>query len=71
MSARRGPYRKPRRLHLDEKPTWRVGDTVTTGTRRWVINHITGTMVVLTSSNTNHGIRWTTTPTHLPEKTTP
>lgn len=68
MSARRGPYRKPSKLRVDEH-TWKAGDVVQIGGRRWIIRSIRGEDVVLTASNTsNHDVRWTTTLTRLPRK---
>lgn len=47
---------------------WVVGDTVQTGSSRWIIRVITGDDVELEASSTDPGIWWRTTLANLPEK---
>lgn len=61
----RGPYRRAPRRHISEA-THRVGDIITVGATRWLIQQITGKDVVLEATNTLAGIVWRTTLTNLP-----
>lgn len=69
MSARRGPYRKNKRLAVTDLH-WKAGDTLIVGRTRWLIKDIRqDSTVVLHSANTvNHLVEWNTTLDRLPEK---
>lgn len=71
MSARRGPYRKPRRITVHET-AWQVGHTITVGAVRWIfrtIDRTTGDVVLAASNVSNHDITWNTRLDLLPERT--
>lgn len=65
----RGPYKKRSKLTVDDN-AWRVGDIVTVGRIRWIIQALTnlGDVALEASDSSAKRIHWTTTLDRLPER---
>lgn len=63
----RSPYKRAPKLQVTEH-SWKVNDTVTVGSTRWIVRVVKGEHIELEAANVTPGIWWTTTTAHLPEK---